>query len=269
VKDRKRKRLDNAAVSESIGFIIIFSIMLAGIALVTLYGYPMLVQEQQNTNIRNMERNMIVLQNDLNMLTFKNVPFKETTLQVAGGTLSVQKEPGAGNGLKSSFTVEVPGYSPFIYNLGEIHYDSQDLEATISLENGAVNLIYWDSPDGSVMLSEPRWFYDDLTNQTLVISFIKINASDVLSQTGIGSVKMKLIDANQTPTMPITGTVNITYTADPEYNYKKAWENYFNGPALWDVMDEISSSGFTLKYQLDPKVKNLVIKTYNVTVISL
>jgi len=269
VTDRKRKKVNQDAVSEAIGFVIIFGIMMAGIGLVTLYGYPMLIAEQQNTNIRNMERNMIVLQNDLKSLTYKNVPFKETTLQVAGGALSVQKEPGTGNGLKSSFTIEVPGNGSVTHDLGEIHYDSQDMEATISLENGAVNLIYWDSPDGSVMLSEPRWFYDEQT-ETFVMSFVTINASDILSQTGIGSVKMKLVDANQTEYRGIAGKVNITYNADPEYNYKKAWKNYFDGPTLDDVMIEDSSAGFNLVYHLDDTaVKNLVIKTYNVTIISL
>ena len=34
-------------VSESIGFLLIFTLMITGIGLVTLYGYPLLVQQQQ------------------------------------------------------------------------------------------------------------------------------------------------------------------------------------------------------------------------------
>ena len=81
-------------VPEVVGFIIILGIMMTGIGLVTLYGYPALIQEQANANIKNMERNMIVLQNDMKSLTYKSVPYEETTLVVTGGTLSVQKEPG-------------------------------------------------------------------------------------------------------------------------------------------------------------------------------
>jgi len=272
VRREKSKSFSESAVSEVIGYILIFGIMTAGIALVTLYGYPLLLQEQQSTNIRNMERNMIVLQNDLKGLTYKNVPFKETSLQVAGGTLSIQPEPGVGNGLKSRFIVEVNGSPIATYLPGEIHYDSQDLEATISLENGAVNLIYWDSPDGSVMISEPRWFYDEPT-KTFVMSFIKMNASDSLSQTGIGSVRMKIIPSIQSPPIDVsTSTVTIKYKADPELNYKVAWRNYFSGPTLEDVMIKIDppSAGYDLEYNLDStKVKTLVIKTYNVTVLSL
>jgi len=268
VRREKNKLFSESGVSETIGFILIFGIMTTGIALVVLYGYPMLLQEQQSTNIRNMERNMIVLQNDLKGLTYKNVPFKETSLQVAGGSLSVQPEPGVGEGLNSRFIVEVNGTPLPPYLPGEIHYDSQDLEATISLENGAVNLIYWDSPSGSVMLSEPRWFYDAPT-KTFVMSFIKMNASDSLSQTGIGSVRMKITDHNQ-KNYTVTTSASITYDPDPTNNYKIAWKNYFLSPSLKMTEDLTPSCPGCISFDLNPiLVDNLVIKTYNVTVISL
>ncbi len=268
MRREKIKLFSESGVSETIGFILIFGIMTTGIALVVLYGYPMLLQEQQNTNIRNMERNMIVLQNDLKALTYKNVPFKETTLQVAGGTLSIQPEPGVGNGLKSRFIVEVNGTPLPPYLPGEIHYDSQDLEATISLENGAVNLIYWDSPNGSVMISDPRWFYDEAT-KTFVMSFIKMNASDSLSQTGMGSVRMKIIEEDQKINNSIT-SARITYVPDPTNNYKIAWKNYFSSPSLKMTEDILTPScPGCISFDLDPSVDTLVIKTYNVTVISL
>jgi len=96
MRGERGRGLDDKAVSESIGFIIIMGIMLTGIAMVTLYGYPALVQEQQNTNIRNMQRNMIVLQNDLKGLTYKNVPYQETMLQ--GGRRNDAHPPGWGSG---------------------------------------------------------------------------------------------------------------------------------------------------------------------------
>ena len=76
-------------VSESIGFILIFSIMIAGIGLVTLYGYPMLMQQQSGANEQVMEKNMIVLQNDVKSLVYKTVPYAESSLNVGGGTLTV------------------------------------------------------------------------------------------------------------------------------------------------------------------------------------
>jgi hypothetical protein len=64
------------AVSEAIGFMILFTLVTMGIGLVTLYGYPVLMQQQTNAHERNMEQTMIVLQNDIKSLCYKNVPSK-------------------------------------------------------------------------------------------------------------------------------------------------------------------------------------------------
>ncbi len=82
-------KYDGSGVSEAIGFIIILGIVVTGIALVTLSGYPLLLEQQQNANVRNMEKNMIVLQSDANLLTYKGVPYRETSMQVSGGNLQV------------------------------------------------------------------------------------------------------------------------------------------------------------------------------------
>ncbi|MFA7694975.1 MAG: hypothetical protein WCX63_05530, partial [Methanoregula sp.] len=62
---------------------------MAGIGMVTLYGYPMLMQQQTSADEQIMEKNMIVLQNDVKGLAFKTVPYKETSLKVGGGALTV------------------------------------------------------------------------------------------------------------------------------------------------------------------------------------
>jgi len=259
--------MSDAAVSEIVGFMIIFGIMLTGIGLITLYGYPMLLQEQQNTNIRNMERNMILLQSDVNALVYKNVPYKETTMQVSGGTLRV--DPG---GLTSSFTVDANGTIrnyplgvPLGEPLGEIFYESQDGTTTISLENGAVHTRLTSSPTGSAMLAEPRWFYD-LSTHTFVMSIIRINSSEYLAQTGIGTVRMKLTPPVQERFDFENGNqVTITYNADNENNYNTAWRNYFNELGMTYISGDATSSQFNL----NPTARTLIVKTYTITILSL
>ena len=80
---------DDQGVSEAIGFMLIFTIVIAGIGLVTLYGYPLLLQQQVGADEKIMEKNMIVLQNDIKSLAYKTVPFKETSLKIGGGSLTV------------------------------------------------------------------------------------------------------------------------------------------------------------------------------------
>jgi hypothetical protein len=265
---KEKKTWKESGVSETVGFILIFGIILTGIALVTLYGYPALLDTQQNANVRNMERNMISLQSDVNSLTYKAVPYKETTMQVSGGTLFANKNPGN----KPNFTVTISGAPPTIYTFypGEILFYSQDSMVSTSLENGAVHSRHWSYPLGSAMLSEPRWFYDE-TTETFVMFFTSINATEDFAQTGIGTIRMKLVPTADPPLPPMIDVsgkqVTITYNADSENNYNIAWRNYLNKTDL--KMRNFSGDGFSSSFDLDSDVKTLVIKTYNVTILSL
>lgn len=245
-----------SGVSEAVGFIIILGIMLSGIGLITLYGYPMLMQEQQNTNIRNMERNIIVLQNDLKSLAYKNVPYQETMLQVSGGTLSIDSD----GGLDSRFYVDNTSVNQS-FSTGGIAFNSQDGTTTIFLENGAVHTRMWSFSEGSAMLSDPRWFYDEAAD-TFVMTFITMNATQNFSQTGIGTVSMRLTAVKQIDaTAPAGQKIKVTYAPDPKFNFKTAWTNHFNSPGL--KMSPVSGS-----YELPADI-TLIIKQYNVTVLSL
>jgi len=260
----RRDTIHDRAVSEALGFIIIFGIMLTGIGLVALYGYPVLVQEQQNSNIRNMERNMIVLQSDFNSLTVKSVPYKETMMQVAGGTLMVAKEPDP---IHPYFEVTRDGVTTLLqFFPGELKYISDNGDAVIVTENGAVHKRYYSSPGGSVMISEPRWFYDEPT-QTFVMSFIRVNASNNLAQTGIGTVSMKIVDSDEKIEDVTGSTIRVHYSANPEDNYNVAWKNYFSKQDL--KMTPETVTGFDSTFSLNSNVNRLIIKTYSVSILSL
>ena len=252
-----------SGVSETIGFIIIFGIVMTGIGIVTLYGYPALMQEQQNANIKNMEKNMLVLQSDLRSLTFKSVPYQETSIQVSGGSLTIPKDP---NPNWPYFTISIPGNSTTFYP-GELKFISSDGMANIALENGAVHIRYWSDASGSAMLAEPSWFYDSIT-QTYVIQFIGLNASSDFGQTGIGTIRMQINEPPNQEVINLTGkTATVSYKANPEEDYMIAWKNYFNKPELG--MHNMIINGRNVSADLDSSAKWLVIKRYNVTVLSL
>ena len=99
---------NNKGVSESIGFLLVFTMVIAGIGLVTLYGYPLLLQQQVSADEKIMEKNMIVLQNDMKSLAYKTVPYKETSLKIGSGSLTVF------NASNDASTIEVTtaGFSP-------------------------------------------------------------------------------------------------------------------------------------------------------------
>lgn len=254
-----------SGVSEVIGFMLIISLMITGIGLVTLYGYPILLKEQATANVRNMEKNIIVIQTDLNSLSFRNVPYKEISLQVSGGTLSIRRTPEQ----NAYFYINYANDTPIITSFypGTLVYQSTDGQADVVLENGAVHVNYWSDQGGSAMLSDPRWYYDANT-RTLVIPLVRLNGSSDMSQTGMGIVKMQLPPSESTETQFDTssGGLKINYQPDPNANYKVAWRNYLSKPDL-GLAD--NSTGAVLTFNNVSPVDTLIIKQYNVTVISI
>jgi len=262
---------------------------MTGIGLVTLVGYPALLAQQQEANIRNMERNMIVLQSDVNALAYKSVPYKETTMQVEGGVLSVQKP----NIFNSYFNIS-NNSGPFLattlfpegkFPPGNLQFLSESGEVSVALENGAV--VKWqvgETGQGyqpSVMLSKPRWFIDiyrdsqtAVTNKTMVITLIQVDSTDLLAKSGICTVQMEIeplnitdqdgnphsgdetnyIDRNPLNTVRISTTMNDTYY--------KAWANYFENDL---GMTQVAISPTWERTNID----RLIIKAYKVNVIGL
>jgi hypothetical protein len=159
--------------------------------------------------------------------------------------------------------------NPYTFPTGEIHFESQDAMATVGLENGAVHYTQWSSPNGSVMIAEPRWFYDEPTN-TFVMSFITLNATNYFAQTGIGTVRMKLTDSTQYGPFTVASgnAVTVKYEGNIQNNYNVAWRNYFESDALKMQPDPFTSN-LESTYHLPNSARTLIIKTYNVTVLSL
>jgi hypothetical protein len=260
-------RLNDRGVSEAIGFMLIFGMVIAGIGLVTLYGYPLLLQQQVSADQKIMEKNMIVLQNDIKSLAYKTVPFKETSLKIGGGSLTVYNS--SSNSPSSTFSISNSNGDFYVssFNPGELRYESMSSQTDLSLQNGAV--VYRRHADpGSVMLAEPRWFFDEPTN-TMVVNLINITSDTILSKEGIGTVQMSLVGEpyyNETvfPLGFADYPISVEFTNDSVQDYSVAWNNYFkNSLNLFQPVPP------TTKYSLpfdQSKEARLVIKKFEVKI---
>jgi hypothetical protein len=248
-------------VSESIGFMLIFTLIIVGIGLVTLYGYPLLLEQQVNADQRIMEKNMIVLQNDLKSLTYKSVPYKETSLKIGGGMLTVYNttaNPTPVFRIRDNNLVDI-SFSP-----GQLQYESVNAQQVIAIENGAVITRMMYQP-GSAMLAQPRWFSDSdpiTSKTTTVIYLIGINSTEMMSNAGIGTVKMQLQPemTNYTEISAPVNPITVQYTFDPANDFSVAWNNYITNSLKWP--ETAPGSGI---YTL-PDTDLLVIKRYDILV---
>jgi len=263
--------LKEEGVSEAIGYIIIFGLVMTGIGLITLYGYPVLMQQESSANIKNMEQTMIVLQNDMKSLTYKLVPYKETTLRVSGGTLSLVNRTVMDQNFDISYAVSpvVTGFLP-----GELRFISTKDNVVIGLENGAV-MERTIGATGSFMLADPRWYVDEnaITNErTMIINLVELGSrmeEPYLSQTGVGTVRLRHFQTlfrNPTGIPGAGGQVVITYHPSTmeagAYDYSQAWRNFLTDSSGLAMTETAPNSN---SYYRDG-INNLVIKQYDLIV---
>jgi hypothetical protein len=268
----QEKRMNDGGVSEAIGFLLIFTMVIVGIGLVTLYGYPMLLAQQTNADETIMQKNMIVLQNDVKSLAYKTVPYKETSLKIGGGSLVAYNS----SFMPPSSSIKIYDslgtiYTPLVtgFRSGDLRYESIAAQSDISLQNGAV-VKKSTIGQGSVMLAQPRWFYDGTTN-TMVVNLISFNTTDYLSRTGIGTVQMQMGDTSyQSITLAAGNQFFLDYTPDTTgQDYSTAWDSYFT---QYGNMAYVSTTGSTRKYSFNMAPgtpPTLVIKRYDVWIKSL
>ena len=213
------------------------------------------------------------------------MPFKETSLKIGGGSLTVYNSsfntPSStlqiNNGVVASYL------PPFSVNTnftpGELRYESVSAQTDISLQNGAV-VMRPRVTSGSVMLAEPRWFYDSTTN-TMVINLINITSTELMAKEGIGTVQMMLVGEpyyNET-FVPVNQNIILIYTPDATQDYSVAWDNYFkktftNQPGLTLTLtpSEIPGTGVPITYTLKNTGSSdmaLVIKIFEVKIKSI
>jgi hypothetical protein len=271
MNNRMDRKTGEYGVSESIGFLLIFTMVIVGIGLVTLYGYPMLLQQQTSADEQIMQKNMIVLQNDVKSLAYKTVPYKETSLKIGGGTLTVYNSTYTPSTINITIIDSSNHHFLDSFNSGQLMYSSVSAGSDISLQNGAVVMRRYVEP-GSVMLAEPRWFYDGQT-KTMVINLVNITSNATLSRAGVSTVQIALGETrfNKTDvldTIPLVPPVFLEYTPDPAQDYSIAWDNYFQKTLVMTLVSGTPGTGTILKYQL-PDTTTLVIKQYEVNLRSL
>jgi hypothetical protein len=268
--------LEDQGVSEALGFMIIFGLVVTGIGLVTLYGYPMLLQQQTSADEQIMEKNMIVLQNDVKMVTYKTIPFKETSLKIGSGSLTSYSPTYDPLNTPSVEIYNTSLPSPRMvedYIPGDLRYESDSTQTDISLQNGAV-VMKKRIEAGSVMLAEPRWYYDSLTN-TMVIPLITLSNTDTKARTGIGTVQMKMVKPVEMSTFQIPGGDHIYVQYDPmlatqPQDYSTAWGNYLTTRLGATEVACIEGSPSAKCYKLGTRDgPTLVIKKFDIMIESL
>ena len=206
------------AVSEVIGYSLVFGIVVIAIGLIYVAGVPALQSSKDTTQFKSVEQGFLILRTDLLKVALDQSPVRTTKLGTAeGGSLS--SDPSA---CKLSLKVFESGTECFndTIELGNIEFASRI--GSVSCENGAVLTKY---SSGSIMTSKPRMF--NSTDQgNILFSLVKIN--DSFSSVGGGVARITISNPRfnesifSTPEVYRNGTLKIKVDSE----YADAWERF-------------------------------------------
>ncbi len=218
---------NNAAVSETLGYILLFAIVTLSMGFIYAVGYPMLQSNIDANIFESAEQSFIVLQSDMDRVAFDQKPVTITRMKLQNSELSVN------NG--SSMTITYDSNPPMPVNTGNIEFEKD--KKKIIYEMGSILESY--PPDAMIMVSKPPIYVTDIDNTTVTtIGLISVNGEDSASGKGIATMTFTHNLSNMSmSSSPTDVEVNINS------NYAPVWEKYFEDIGF--TVTNTTSSGIT------------------------
>jgi hypothetical protein len=199
-----------AAVSETLGYILLFAIVTLSMGVIYAIGYPALQSNIDANIFESAEQSFIVLQSNMNRVAFDQTPVKELKINLMSSSVSVSNE--------SSITIDDGINPPLLIPTGEIVFEKDG--KTIAYEMGGVFKTY--QRDATVMVSEPPIYITEIdgTNVT-TIGLISVNGYSYVSGKGITTLTLKHNSSSLEKSSSET-------TVDIQINSTRAskWEQY-------------------------------------------
>ena len=204
---------DTRGVSEVVGFILVFSLVLGTITLVYASGISGLDNTRDAERITNAERAFDVLANNFQQMARGEAPNRATEMKLAEAQLSTSTNRSVSINASEMDTAAAASPITIRYNPGT--------DTSIVYENGAVIRV---DNGNAVMLSEPDFLFN---NGTVVVRYIEPQGS---GQSIGGTSTAVLIRAERTTSKVLVnrgGSTNVTIAMRTHPDRVDAWENYY------------------------------------------
>ncbi len=216
------------AVSEVVGYVIILSLTITGVAMIILVGVPSIYKLQDMANIKNVEQAFTVIDSRASNTLIGDSPIREINFNLGGGTVEVEPHNNS-IGMESSINIRSKNNTFDIsMPMGKVKYHLG--ERIVAYEGGGIWSKY--PSGGSIMLSPPEFHYN---GRTLTFPGITVNGNTSVQGGGKASILFKKnetlvlfpntsMDPNRSNPLiyNISGKVYVNITSD----YYDAWAEY-------------------------------------------
>jgi len=233
--DRDGGRDDARAVSETVGFVLVFALITTTIAVTFTVGLGGLQDAQTAERDANVERAFDVLHDNLRDVSRDGVPSRATEIRLAGGAL-VLEEP-------TEIRFESDEWNtPYVERTRPIVYRGAG-DSTVVYENGAVL-----ATDGeeSVMLNDPDLLVGD---DAYVVSLVRVSGR---SRAIAGDRTVLVVGSNAGREVVDRPRSAGAVTMEIETPHPAAWERHYESLAADDPRVDVVDGEGDVTIVFDP-----------------
>ncbi|RZN37497.1 MAG: hypothetical protein EFT35_06095 [Methanophagales archaeon ANME-1-THS] len=254
---RDRGKRNNKGVSEVIGYLLMFAVVVTIVSVIYVSGMPVIDQTKDSSAITSMETVFLTLQGNMKKVAVGQSPVRTMHVNLVKGTMSGQENAG-------NITIDKDG-APVTIPFGNIEYTLGTQK--IIYENGA---IIEHSPGGNIIISEPLIFFTNYSSDNADVFISVINASGTLSISGVlGQIQMgpynvtrdTRVDYSADPASSVTITVNTRYAHAWSLFLNNSYTETFGGVPIGGFDDANNLCWLTISRNC-----NLTLISHNVTV---
>lgn len=201
------------ALSEVVGYILVFSLIFLTVGFVSLSGLPTLDAAKESEQVQNAERAFDILDNNLEEIYKHGAPSRSTEISAESGTVE----------LRDPVTINV---SVTEATSGNVTYTNRQITPIVFTGIGATEYVYSagaifsQQPGNSFMISEPPFEFDD--NRGFV-TIVRTFSKKQISASG-GTVLIRATSASR--------SVEVADTSLQETEYEQLTINVSDSPRL-------------------------------------
>jgi len=232
------KRSDDRGVSEVIGFILVFAIIITSVTLLSMTGFQAMRDYQEGEQLRNAQRAIEAFAENANdVMRYDAIDTRQGELSLHEGTIRTSSggtvvNITANDGDQIEVLKDLDGDDNTV-NLGEFIYTVDN--DRIAYEGGGV---VRGAESGSVFLKQPQ-LRCDTSDETAVISLVAI-AADNSSIQSSGQVGFTVSEEERASKV-YTDVNDVSVDIEPGSENERAW-NRTLGRGDWERTDDIKGT---------------------------
>lgn len=243
----------NRAQSDTIGFVLVFSLIVLTVGTVYALGFPALQDLRTGEQLENMERAFDVLDDNIDDMARDGAPSRATEIKLNGGTLAVDGETtitirAEEDGNASNNVTVTATATPITY--------TED-DTVIASSYGAV---LRQDGDASIMRERPGWVVDD--DHALIPLVVTSRSDDRAALGGSSTVLVRSSVTGRGVAGELAADPGVVVNVTVASPRAEAWKRYFESEGLTAVDDDASDGEITYQFTVD----SVVIQQTTVTV---